>query len=345
MSKIELSIELNRTVTVNFDENYGELIGTTVRKEVTHNSTYGTLPQAQREGRGFAGWYTATIEGQKITGLTSVTQLNEHTLYARWTCEVTFNPNGGECSELSRTVVEGNKYGELEQLPEPTRIGYTFNGWYYTEHGGGSESVDDIDTVPSRGNHTLYAHWTPETYMLTFDANGGTCSTSDQSIIYDSPYGTLPTPTKLGCEFIGWFTEQEGGTEVTEATLVDNPDSHTLYAHWNRNSSALEYCSRFAGEYEGIHSGDEAYNLLLEVKENNEQNETKISFIYYKASSMLGWGAYADPDHSWHYQYDEMITKISGILQSDKEHTFRVEVEKDDSTGFINCITVIDLNR
>ena len=242
MAKIELIIDLNRTVTVNFNENRGQLMGTTVRKEVTYNSTYGTLPQAQRNGRGFAGWYTATIEGQEITGPTRVTQLNDHTLYARWTCNVTFNPNGGICSEQSRTVIEGNKYG---QLPIPTRTGYTFTGWY-TEQREGNQIVAGT-IVPDIGNHTLYAHWIPNSYMVMFDANGGTCSPLDKSITYDSQYGELPTPTRTGYTFNGWYTELTGGQKVTATTVVQRTESHTLYAQWTVNTYTVAFNTNATG--------------------------------------------------------------------------------------------------
>ena len=242
MSKIELIIELNKTVTVNFNENNGHLLGSMVRKEVTYNSTYGTLPQAERDGRGFAGWYTATIEGQEVTGPTKVTQLHDHTLYARWSCTVTFNPNGGICSEQSRTVIEGNKYG---QLPIPVRTGYTFAGWY-TEASEGSQ-VFAGTIVPDIGSHTLYAHWIPNTYMVMFDANGGTCSPLDKSITYDNPYGELPTPTKTGYTFNGWYTKLTGGQEVTATTIVQTTESHTLFAHWTVNTYTVTFDTTVEG--------------------------------------------------------------------------------------------------
>lgn len=46
---------------------------------------------------------------------------------------------------------------------------------------------------------------TPESYTLTLDANGGSVSTTSKTVTYDSTYGDLPTPTRNGYIFIGWF--------------------------------------------------------------------------------------------------------------------------------------------
>ena len=47
-----------------------------------------------------------------------------------------------------------------------------------------------------------------------------------------STYGTLPTPTRTGYSFDGWYTKEIGGTNVTETTTVGTNPPATLYAHW-----------------------------------------------------------------------------------------------------------------
>ena len=235
MSKVNLIIELNKKIIVTFDKNGGNC--STESKEVTYNSTYGTLPEASKAGCEFAGWYTQKTLGSKIESPTKVTATGDHTLYARWKSRVTFDANGGNCNTTSMDVVQGNIYGTL---PEPEdRTGYDFLGWY-TELTEGS-SVTATTIVPETGNHTLYAHWEPESYMITFDANGGSCSTSSKAVTYNSEYGTLPTPTRTGYDFLGWYTEITGGSEVYETTIVDRTENHTLYAHWKRITYTIAY--------------------------------------------------------------------------------------------------------
>ena len=69
-------------------------------------------------------------------------------------------------------------------------------------------------------------------YTVSFDANGGTTPTASKSVTYGSTYGELPTPTRDKHAFLGWFTEAEGGTQVTASTTVSLSADQTLYAHW-----------------------------------------------------------------------------------------------------------------
>lgn len=67
---------------------------------------------------------------------------------------LTFNANGGTVETASKQVTYGQTVGEL---PVPTRVGYTFTGWY-TGRAGGSEYTSSTMTQPE--DMTLYAHWT-----------------------------------------------------------------------------------------------------------------------------------------------------------------------------------------
>ena len=143
--------------TVNFDPNGG-----TVSKEsmpVTYGNAYGTLPIPARTGYNFSGWFTAKTGGTRIVYNTTVDNSAGSTLYARWkpkSCTVTFDPNGGTVTTKSRTVT----YDENYILPgDPTRTGYTFDGWYTAKTGGAKVTTET--KVTATANHTLYAHWSP----------------------------------------------------------------------------------------------------------------------------------------------------------------------------------------
>ena len=72
------------------------------------------------------------------------------------------------------------------------------------------------------------------TYTVSFDPNGGNVARQSKTVTYNSAYGTLPTPTRTGYSFDGWFTEREGGSQITAATLCMLTGDQTLYAHWTR---------------------------------------------------------------------------------------------------------------
>jgi len=53
-----------------------------------------------------------------------------------------------------------------------------------------------------------------------------------KSVTYNSTYGNLPTPTRHGYDFAGWYTSESGGTKITSTSTVTTANNHTLYAHW-----------------------------------------------------------------------------------------------------------------
>lgn len=88
-------------------------------------------------------------------------------------------------------------------------------------------------TVTNRKNHTLTAVMEAKQYTLTFNANGGTVSPTTKKIRYDLAYGTLPTPTRTGYTFDGWYTQEEGGDMVETTTKLNDLEDKTIYAHWS----------------------------------------------------------------------------------------------------------------
>ena len=204
------------TYKVTFDANGGTT--DTTSKNVTYDSTYGTLPTPTRTGYTFQGWYTAKSSGTKITSDTKVSITTNQTAYAQWkanTYTIAFDANGGTTSSTSKSVTYDSNYGTL---PTPTRTGYTFEGWY-KESSYETKVVDDSIVIKAK-NHTLYAKWKANTYNVIFDAVGGTTPTDSKTVTYDSKYGELPLPTKAGFAFEGWYTKKEGGTKITEDGIV-----------------------------------------------------------------------------------------------------------------------------
>ena len=128
-------------------------------------------------------------------------------------------------------------YGEL---PEPTRVGnWRFEGWFETAEGG--EHITAESNVRKAYDHTVTAHWTDTTPMpvkVTFDLNGGWSQNFyDKELLPEAAVGTLPEPYRPSYNFLGWFTEAEGGEQVTEETIVTA--AVTYYAHWKSRAEYL----------------------------------------------------------------------------------------------------------
>lgn len=225
------------TYTVTYNANGGSV--SPASKNVTFGNTYGTLARPTKTGYTFDGWYTSATGGTLVTSSTQVTTSANHTIYAHWSSDaytVTFDATGGSVYQTSKSVTYGSTYGSL---PTPTKTGYRFTGWYTSISGG--TKIESTTTVTTIGSHTLYAHWTGNTYIVNLDPNGGTVSTSFKMITYNSLYGTLPKPSRSGYDFLGWFTEKDGGTEVTSATRMTTSKNHTLYAHWSVDSYKVSF--------------------------------------------------------------------------------------------------------
>ena len=82
-------------------------------------------------------------------------------------------------------------------------------------------------------------------WTVTFNANGGSVETSTKAVTRGSAYGDLPTPTRIGYNFDGWYTAASGGTKVTSSTTYALAANQTLYAHWTGIWYELGYDNQF----------------------------------------------------------------------------------------------------
>ena len=107
----------------------------------------------------------------------------------------------------------------------PVKVGHAFKGWYTSASGGSL-----YNTVTITAAKTFYAQFTANSYSVTWDLGNGNTETTKQT------YGevlVLPTePTRKNAEFLGWFTEANGGTQVDANTIYKTDGDSTYYAHW-----------------------------------------------------------------------------------------------------------------
>lgn len=213
-------------------------------KEVTYDAQYGEFAIPTRYGYNFDGWYTEEDGGKKIEKTDKVDIIRDMTLYAHWTrikYTISFDVNyeGGNVTEIEEEY--GNKY----ILPtQPSRTGYTFSGWW-TDASTGSEITSET-TVDVTEDGTLYAHWTANTYKVSFETIGDAVESVD--VTYDGTYETLPDATRYGYNFDGWYTESGKKKEKTDK--VDITSDMTLYARWSPKTIYVEaYTATDLGEY------------------------------------------------------------------------------------------------
>ena len=120
--------------------------------------------------------------------------------------------------QLKKLVFE---YTAVMSLPEePTKEGYRFVGWY----------LDEDLTIPYNGepitsDMSFYPKFEINTYTVTLDSNGGS-DVSNVTVEWNTA-AELPTPTKEGYNFLGWF--YGNGTKYEGQAVTENI---TLTAHW-----------------------------------------------------------------------------------------------------------------
>ena len=107
----------------------------------------------------------------------------------------------------------------------PVKTGYTFKGWFTAKTGGSLYS-----TVTITSSTTFYAQFAANKYTVTWDLGTGQSETTEQT--YGEKLLLPKDPERKNAEFLGWFTEKDGGTEVNSNTTYTTDGETTYYAHW-----------------------------------------------------------------------------------------------------------------
>ena len=125
------------------------------------------------------------------------------------------------------------------QPPANVDSDYIFAGCWYTSPACEDGTEFDWQTKMPSHTITLYAKWEAPTYTVTFNPNGGTVTESTLTVTKGQTLGdTLPTPTKEGDEFLGWYTDESFTHKfVKESQIVKD---QTLYAKW-KSSDIITY--------------------------------------------------------------------------------------------------------
>ena len=128
---------------------------------------------------------------------------------------VTFDATGGTVSPTSKNVTYSSTYGTL---PNPTRTGYTFTGWYTSASGG--TKVSSSTKVTTSANHKLYAHWTTNSYTLDINPD-------------NNSYGTNAGAGARVTSFNVRVVDANGSTVLTQNNISDFnqgvPFNSTIY--------------------------------------------------------------------------------------------------------------------
>ncbi|MCQ2462269.1 MAG: InlB B-repeat-containing protein, partial [Clostridia bacterium] len=285
---------------INFNANTGS--GEMTAQDMTYD-VEKTLKKNEftKEGYDFIGW-ALSADGEVVyADLANVKNLASEvdgsvTLYAKWRArsyEIKFDGNtatGGSMDNLSMD------FDTPKELPENrfVKTGYHFLGWSKIKNADldfkdGDTVVENLTTV-NGATVTLYANWEANGYKVVFNANGGTGTMDDQSMVYDTAEDLDANKfSKTGYEFIGWSRTADGGVDYTDKQEVKNitPDSKiTLYAVWEAKTYKVSF-----NKNGGADGAAGMADMTLTV-----DSETELTANAFKKTGyhFIGWARDAD---------------------------------------------------
>ena len=225
------------------------------------NYAYWDFPtnNPSKTGYTFDAWYQS--DSLKLSSTTLVKLLSAPKVYAHWTANkynVKFNGNGSTGGSMSN---QSFTYDQSQKLSanKYSKTGYTFLGWATSANGNVVyKNEQEVLNLTSTNNETitLYAKWEANGYQLIANANGGSMANLsgwsgnstrlEKTVDYDEAYGTLPTPTRTGYTFDGWYTASSGGNPVSTSTKMTSSswnegEKANIYAHWTANSYKITF--------------------------------------------------------------------------------------------------------
>ena len=230
------------------------ILGATIKKvgiDYAGGSRYETIPVADDSGSlsytfTEAGTYCCIVEGYNSIGLSYSSGVYVTVIdTAPINCElsvsktivavgepITFDYTilGATIKKVGIDYAGGSRYETIPVADDSGSLSYTF-----TEAGTYCCIVEGYNSIGLSYSSGVYVTVidTGTEFTISFDANGGFCSTSKKSVTYGAAYGELPIPEKEGYSFSGWFTSADGGTEITSSSMVNITANQTLYAHWS----------------------------------------------------------------------------------------------------------------
>lgn len=193
---------------------------------------------------GYWGSYDIGVSVDQVIGGMSFEYYYDPISYS-----IEYDLNGGKNNSANPSIYNV-LYGV--SLKEPTRTGYTFEGWHIDNtkvaginagcNASFASASDMYAKLASRttGNLTLKAKWTANTFAVSYNANGGSNAPSVQTKIYGVDLTlSKDVPTRKGYEFLYWNTRSDGAgiTYLPGVTYTSN-QSVTLYAIWKRLGNA-----------------------------------------------------------------------------------------------------------
>ena len=278
-------------------------------------------------GKGEGKRISQYVKGDSFTGNAN------KTIYAGWYAQgytISYNSNGGTGSMASDVVKTGGT--ATIKANEFTKKGYTFAGWTTKNDGtddgynwtGWSGTWNYVDGQYGIANKTLklYARWTPKSYTISYNSNGGTGTMASDTVSTGSK-ATIKsnTFTKTGYKFVGWTTKSDGTDDGygwnpgwSDTWNYDNGqygianDKLVLYARWD-NHYTITY-----NDNGGSGCSSSSKTVTYGSTYGNLCTPNRSGYIF------AGWYSSNYANAPWTYYYDKYKndSTVASIGRNDK---------------------------
>lgn len=208
------------------------------------------------------------------------------------TYTITFNYNDASSWPSKKFV---NKGESSDACTTPVRAGYNFVGWATSANA----TTPDVNFpyTPST-DVTLYAVWAAGSYTVTFDHNHKDSESDTVDVKYENNVNAPETDPVWGDnQFIGWYDQAEGGSEITFPYEVT--ENVTFYAHWISAST-----KQFTVQFDQNYDGPDTNLKSITVVEGNSVTTRKVpSLTSRNGYQLLGWATTPDATEALKFPY------------------------------------------
>lgn len=282
--------------------------------------------QWYKEGTQLSGTKKCLYEDERRTSNATTVDKDVITAVAQWSpisYTIKYDGNGADSGVMENTTHiyhASSAESGVVHLRKNTfkKSGYSFSGWVFSKKINGeiyylynnlqwykdNEQPAGVEKYIYNDNEgtcnattidgdtiTAIAQWKKQ-YTLTFDANGGTVSETSRTITEGNQIGNLPTPTKEGYEFYGWYTHPQsglyyvfnGGNRITEDT--------TVVAYWgtNRDNLATENKNALSdGTYKIFQIQDDLSSYCFSPRFDNDDSNNPVLLKKDNSSEYALW--------------------------------------------------------
>ena len=282
--------------------------------------------------------------------------------------QITFNKNGGSGGSDSSSAVYG---GIPSSITPPSRSGYTFEGYYTAQNGGGTPYYDETGTGvvswAESSDTILYAKWRANSYTITFNQNGGSGGTDSCDIIYGGTPSRITVPSRTGYTFEGYYTTQSGGDKYFNADgsyakgTWNETSEKTLYAQWSAGTYTITFDAA-GGTFNSTTTQTVTYPSKISAPSTKPVKHGKRFVGWYKngapydftsaptenftltaqyGSAEIGMVAYGDGSVGYAVEYDGSATPVGIVV--DARSTIKILALKQSSLQWCSS-TNEDLN-